>query len=156
MIFRILCFLWIISGCFSCDSLSSNKETAHGDVNATIDFKSVDTSPSFENCKDLLDQEKTDCFRNTMQQNFENALSELSFEADEVIDEEVLVVLHIDKQGDIRISDMETSTLIQTYLPDLKSELEDVVSTMPRLFPATKRGIPVATAYTLPIKIVSE
>lgn len=141
-------------GFFSaCKNTSSNKDARKVSDNNSINFSTVDTSPSFKKCENFLDQEKTDCFRITIQEKFTQYLEEYSFITEESIEETIDVVLHIDRIGNMKIKEIKYSKEISLQLPNLTKDLSSIVAKMPKLLPATKRGIPVATEYQLPIHI---
>ena len=150
MSFKAFC-VFLISIFIGCKNLTSkNQDVPLAD---TIDFSTVDTSPSFENCNDLLGIPHTQCFRKTIQDNFLQELEEISFQSEIDIEEKIQLILHIDNNGSISIKEIESSRLIKDNFPDLTNKLKRIASSLPRLQPALKRGIPVATEYQLPIQI---
>jgi len=61
--------------------------------------------------------------------------------------------LIIDSKGKIQYEKMDTSEIIKNQLPELDSVLSASIQKIPAIYPAIKRGIPVTTKYTLPIRI---
>jgi len=122
-------------------------------IDTIIDFSTVDVSPSFKACETLLENEKTECFRSNIRQKFTGALRSYTLMTDKTIDENLNVILFIDKQGEMSLKEIQSSQLLLETLPELSKSIKEVIVSMPKLYPATKRGIPVATEYNMPIRI---
>jgi hypothetical protein len=123
-------------------------------LDTTIDFSSVDFSPSFPVCDSIITkQEKSTCFRNTMHAKIGAELQKYSFTIKEAISETVVVHLLISANGTVVLDEIQSSENIQIQLPALDSLLKVSVRNLPKITSATKRGIPVITKYSLPIKI---
>jgi len=150
---KIISCIFALIFCFACEEKSEKSKFQNSSFHTVVNFSTVDTSPVFKNCEKLLDDEKTECFRLTMQEKFVEVLSEKSFVTKESIEETITVILLITKDGKVKMKAIESSEIIQNQLPELSTIIEDIIATMPKLYPATKRGIPVATEYQLPINI---
>lgn len=151
MILRVFSVLILLTLCVSCNYFSSNKNTH--DLNGIINFSKVDASPSFKICKDLIDDEKTACFRTNIHQQLTKNLETTCFILEEEINETITVVLLIDKKGKVSLQELKVTELKQSELPNLEACIKKAIDGLPNLHPAIKRGIPVATQYWLPIKI---
>ncbi|MDA9339520.1 hypothetical protein N9Q68_00955 [Polaribacter sp.] len=128
----------------------SNTET----LDTIIDFSSVDFSPSFPGCDSIIaKQKKLACFRNTMHTEIGAELQKHSFTIKESISETIFVHLLIAANGTIVLDEITGYKNIKIQLPALDSLLNVSVQNLPRITPASKRGIPVVTKYSLPIKI---
>ena len=51
---------------------------------------------------------------------------------------------------------MEIDSIVSRQLPEIASWLEQSVDSLPKIYPATKRGIPVVTTFRMPIVIQAE
>ena len=100
-----------------------------------------------------MDEAKTNCFRNNIRQKFTGALRNYALVTEESIDETITVVLFIDKKGVMHLKEIQSSQVLLENLPELSKSIEEVTTSMPKLYPATKRGIPVDVEYSLPIRI---
>lgn len=152
---RVFSFLILIVFCISCDYIYPSKKEKQP-LGAIIDFTKVDVSPSFSICNELLDEAKTNCFRENMYKQMTKNLYEFSFATEEIIDETVTVVLLINNKGTVSLQVIECSDSIKNEIPDLQYYVETSIKSLPKLSPAIKRGIPVATQYKLPIRIRTE
>lgn len=150
---RVVYFLILLFCCSSCKYFTSDV-CNNQPLDTIINFKKVDVSPSFNECKELIDEAKTNCFRTTIHQKIANSLAEFTLEVKDSVDEVVMVDLLIPSNGKIQLEHIESSLVIKEQLPQLDSLLKISVEKLPKVFPAIKRDIPVATQYQLPIHIV--
>jgi hypothetical protein len=154
MFLRVSFFLLLFILITSCDkfSFSTSKNTQLLDT--IVNFSSVDTSPSFKVCSSIIDKEKkSDCFRTTIHQKIGAELQKHEFTVNISISEIVFVDLLINSKGEIILDTIESSDDIKAQLPQLAAILKLSLDTIPSIYPAIKRGIPVTTKYRLPIKI---
>ncbi len=119
-----------------------------------IDFSKVDSSPSFEECKLLIDDERTQCFRNTIHKKLTTALTKHSLTVKQAVNETVQLQLIISAKGEITVKDLTLSKQLTAEIPKIDSLLRSNVDNLPKVSPAKKQGIPVATQYTMLIKIM--
>ena len=154
MFLRVFTFLIIVIFCTSCDNFSHPKNKNLQVVDTIVDFTLVDFSPSFKVCDSLIDkQEKSNCFRTTIHQKIGAELQKHQFVIKDSIAEIVYVVLRINSEGTLFLEGIESPEAIRNQLPKLDSILKVSITKIPKMYPAIKRGIPVATKYRLPIKI---
>ena len=123
-------------------------------LDTIVNFSSVDTSPSFKVCNSIIDkQKKSDCFRTIIHQKIGMELHKHEFSLKNPISEIVYVDLLINSKGKISLETFESSENMKIQLPKLAAILKASVNSIPSIYPAIKRGIPVTTKYRLPIKI---
>ena len=150
-VFSLFFFLLLIT---SCDHLSFSKIKKNQVLDTLVNFSSVDTSPSFKVCDSIIDkQKKSDCFRTTIHQKIGMELHKHEFSLKNPISEIVYVDLLINSKGKIILETIESSENMKIQLPKLAAILKVSVASIPSIYPAIKRGIPVTTKYRLPIKI---
>jgi hypothetical protein len=154
MFLRVSSFLILFILIISCDNFSFSKNKNMQLLDTIVNFSSVDTSPSFKECDSLIDkQKKSNCFRTTIHQKIGVELQKHKFSVKKAISEIVYVDLLINSKGKIILETIESSDDIKTQLPRLAAILKLSVASIPSIYPAIKRGIPVTTKYRLPIKI---
>ena len=85
-------------------------------------------------------------------------ISENPWESSKYIDEEIVLNLHIDKEGYFSLQDIERSKVIADAIPNMDESLEIAVSQIPQAQPAIKTnvGVFVATTLKLPIMISAQ
>lgn len=145
-----------MSCCLSCNYFSNDGKNSTPKLDTVVDFTTVDVSPSFKECEQLLDGEKTECFRTTVRQYFTDGLHQNELSSEEDIKETIVLVLRISDKGKMTLKRIKSSDEIQERLPELRLLLNQIVRDISDLFPATKRGIPVTTEYQLPIEIQTQ
>ena len=154
MFLRVLAFSILLLFCSSCDLVMGLDNMKTVPLDTIIDFSSVDFSPSFPVCDSIITkQEKSTCFRNTVHAKIGAELKKNSFTIQEAISETVVVHLLISAKGTVVLDEIQSSENIKMQLPTLDSLLNVSVQNLPKITPARKRGIPVITKYSLPIKI---
>ena len=154
MFLRVFSFLILLMFCTSCDKFPFSKKNQLSDLDTVINFNEVDFSPSFKICDSIIEKAaKSDCFRSTIHQKIGAELQNHIFTIQDSIDEIVNVSLIIDSKGKIQFEKMDASEIIKIQLPELDSVISASIQTIPAIYPAIKRGIPVTTKYTLPIRI---
>ncbi len=156
MRFCYIFFILSIIICSSCNYLSVEKKQKSQDFDTVIDFTRVDVSPSFDNCKNLIDEAKTNCFRSEIQKRISVSLKQHHFTTEDFIDETIMIDVLIDDKGKINFLKMSSSEQIKFQLPKLDSLLKKSIKKLPQISPGIKRGIPVATQYQLPIRILTK
>lgn len=154
MRFRVvLLFSFIFIGT-SCEFFNLKKKTQFPAIDTIIDFSSVDVFPTFDACKNFIDKEKkTDCFRKTIHQHISKNLSKVKIEVKNPVNETVKVEVLINNKGIVSIQRIITSDVLKKEIPTIDSLITASLQNLPKLFPATKRGIPVTTQYQIPIQI---
>lgn len=153
---RIRVFILLVFLVFyvsSCSYFSSEAKPNIQQLDSIINFTKVDVSPSFKVCDKLIEEAKTKCFRANIHQQMTKYLKASSFATKQAINEEVEVILLINKKGKITLQEVKSSEMLQQEIPDLITVIKTSIDSFPKLTPASKRGIPVATQYTLPIRI---
>lgn len=156
MRFRYVFFFLSIFVCTSCNYLSVEQKDKKQVVDTIIDFTRVDVSPSFDNCKNLLDKAKTNCFRKELQKRITSNLEAHHFTTENFIDEVVLIDVLINSKGKFELLNISSTENIKSELPKLDSLLQKSIKDLPRISPGIKRGIPVNTQYQLPVRILTE
>ncbi len=151
---RILSLFLLVLVGTSCEFFNLKKKSELQQVDTIIDFSSVDSAPTFESCKSFIDKEaKNNCFRNTIYTYISKSLSKHVFEVRKPIEEVIKVEVLIDSKGKASVQRIISSEVIKGAIQSLDSLVKVSVANLPKLFPATKRGIPVTTQYQIPIQI---
>ena len=151
---RVISLFLFILASTSCDFFSFQKKSGMQEVDTIIDFSTVDVAPSFDDCKSYVEKEKkSNCFRNTIYKHISTSLAKHNFEVRNPIEEVINVSVTIDSRGNATVHQIVSSALIKKTLPNLDSLVKRSVASLPKMFPAIKRGIPVTTQYQIPIQI---
>jgi len=151
---RVVFLFLIVLLSTSCQFFKLDKKTDLQEVDTIIDFSSVDVSPSFKVCDSIIDKvAKTNCFRTTIHKYIFESLAAYQLETSSPIDEVIQVEVVIDNKGKTIAHKIVISDSLKLAIPKIDSLIRVSLINMPKRFPATKRGIPVATQYQIPIHI---
>jgi hypothetical protein len=141
-----------------CQLFESNKVTPQ-EINSASQWSDKDQEPSFSDC-DGFDQaiDKKNCFESMISNTIMDYISENPWESSQYIDEEIVLNLHIDKEGYFSLQDIIRSKALAEAIPNMDESLEIAVSQIPQAQPAIKTnvGVFVATTLKLPIMISAE
>ena len=141
-----------------CQLFESNKFTPQ-EIKSASTWSEKDQEPSFSDC-DGFDQaiDKKNCFESMISNSIMDYISENPWESSQYIDEEIVLNLHIDKEGYFSLQDIERSKAIADAIPNMDESLEIAVSQIPQAQPAIKTnvGVFVATTLQLPIMISAQ
>ena len=153
----IFCFLSI-----SCefDFQIDKKITADEFINEelkSLDWNDVDQYPVFENCLEINNvKNKNNCFVETITSSFRENLKTNNLVLNRTLIDTVRMVLKVDKIGKISIENMTISDQNNKYKEVITKSFENTVSSLPKLYPAIKRGQEVDVIFNIPIIISTE
>jgi hypothetical protein len=154
MIFKYLVVVACLLMFNSCDYVRNTIGIGFSNVpmDTIVDYSTVDELPVFPKCTSLVDTtEKNRCFVNNLYNHFSESLLRKTFRISEGIHETVVVKIRIDKKGVVSLMSIESSHKVKEAIPTLENRIQETVVSLPKLFPALKRGIPVQTVFELPI-----
>ncbi|WP_407556575.1 hypothetical protein [Winogradskyella sp. 4-2091] len=151
---RIVCLL-ILLFATSCNYFEKKKvypEDLLEEELQTFNWNEVDTYPTFEGCDSLTEKEESKvCFQHTLISSVNKFLAEQNIiVANDVFDTIKLNII-IDKQGDLVIESMKIHPETVIEIPEIDSLLRQSLESIPKIYPAIKRGQQVTTAFELPV-----
>ncbi len=122
-----------------------------------IDWDDVDHYPTFEACEEFT--EKTNqkkCFETTLGTFVYQYIADKNITSQQDLNHTAILDFNISKTGEISGLTVTVDSVLLRNVPLLKEWLSQSIDALPRLEPATKRGVPVATQFTLPVVIKTE
>lgn len=120
----------------------------------TINWKDVDSYPSFSNCENALEKpEQKECFINTISTQLYKSLNHEEIVATRDIYDTIKVNFEVSSKGQLSILQIKMDTILQKEFPNLEIWLLQSIDSLKPVAPAYKRGIPVKTQFTLPVII---
>lgn len=121
-----------------------------------IDWKNVDTYPSFEECKDKAKKEdQKSCFKEHLITEIMTSLSKNDIILEDSLNEKLILNIEISEQGKPQIIGTEMSSHLKEEIPEIEDWLSRSIEELSRIYPAEKRGIPVAVKLQLPLRITA-
>lgn len=155
LLLLVLCYLFV-----SCEEFQTRKissEEILSEETRDFNWHEVDQYPAFHECRNITEEEvaKT-CFGKKVSQYFFSRLEAKQPVVTEEIDDTLYLYLRISEKGVPAIDSMEIDSLVLAQLPEIKTWLTQSVDSLPKIYPATKRGIPVKTTFRMPVVIKAE
>ena len=123
----------------------------------SLNWNDVDQYPVFENCLEINNvKNKNNCFVETITNSFRENLKTNNLVLNRTLIDTVRMVLKVDKIGKISIENMTISDQNNKYKEVITKSFENTVSSLPKLYPAIKRGQEVDVIFSIPIIISTE
>ena len=147
----LFCCLLLIS----CNWLTSKKEVKEELIQKelkAINWNDVDRYPLFENCDETSSREQQKrCFQNGFNQHFLKSLQQQALVVHENLNDTLRIQLLIGKGGEVTILQIKKSKKIAEQIPEIDTLIAHSVETLPKVYPALKRDIPVNMKIQMPI-----
>ena len=121
-------------------------------------WSSEDIGPSFVACDEFDGEEMKNCFENIVSTPLSDYLTGTLLEANQSIEEELLLIIEVDHEGYFSLGEVDFSNALLDAIPTLREILEEAVHQLPQAKPAIKSnvGIFVSSQFQLPLRIVAQ
>ena len=141
----------------SCDYFDKKKVKAEDLLNQELksfNWNEVDVYPTFTTCdsSDIKELRKQ-CFENTLSSYIFKNLSKQNIIVSEEIDDTLKMKIEISDHGILRVLGIDNSEIIQKQIPNIDTLLIASFDSLPKIYPAIKRGQHVKTQFELPVII---
>lgn len=148
--------LLIISCNFETKKISS--EEVLEQESRALNWKEVDEYPAFEECqKETELVAARNCFETAVAKNIYAYLEKQQPVVSNSIDDTIYIYLEVTKKGKPEIDSISAiDSTVTNQLPKIENWLRESIDSLPKIYPASKRGIPVSTAFKMPIVIKAE
>ena len=152
-----LLLIVIISGCEQFETKKISSEEILSEETRELNWNDVDQYPAFRECREITEVEaaKT-CFGNKVASYIYARLEEKRPVISESLEDTLLLHLTISDKGVPAIDSMEIDSIVTYHLPEIRTWLRESLDSLPTIYPASKRGIPVSTKFRMPIVIKAE
>lgn len=118
----------------------------------TFNTHDVDSYPSFLVCDSLQTKVKTkQCFETTLSNHIYNQLQAQTIIVNQDVNDTIMLSFLISEKGTLQIKNIKVDSLTMQQIPDIKNLITESLNTLPKIFPAIKRGQQVKTEFKLPI-----
>ena len=153
LLIKFFLFYILIAGC---ENFSTKTYTPQ-QIKKASQWSDKDQMPTFETCSSLEIKEQFDCFKDEIANSVYNSLSYENLISNQEIDEEIILNMVIDEQGNIPLDNVENGSLVYEAIPSLSEIINTTISSLPKALPATKTnvGIYVKSKIKLPIRITA-
>ena len=144
----------------SCELFTSKEARARQLVDAeiqSIDWNQVDQFPLFEACDETASKFKQqDCFESTLLLHLSMVLTDFEFRSEEALRDTLYIEFIVDNKGSISILSMDRNPDLLGENPEFETIVKQSLRSLPRLAPALKRGVPVATKFRIPLVLQTD
>ena len=121
-----------------------------------IDFSHLDKYPQFPNCEGISYEESKMCFEESAYTKINDQVQALQFSIKQNIIDTLKVEFTINEKGYFSTNKISISDSLEFYIPNLSTEIKEIILGLPAITPAQKRGIPVKSVHTIPLIIKTE
>ncbi len=150
--FTIFFLFLLIVSCEYMGLQKLNKEELVEKEMKSINWNDVDKYPLFDNCDETASKKsQKKCFQNTLTNHIISSLLENQIQVNENINDTVQVQLLISNEGKISILKIEKNNFVTDQIPGINRYIANSIQSLPKIYPALKRNIPVSTKFNLPI-----
>ncbi len=160
MVYRLLCGFLLAGSLTACNLFESPEDRTRKLVEEemqTIDFNEVDQFPLFADCDETAAKpEQRGCFERTLLMHLSMTLQDFEFRSEEPLRDTLNIDFRVDANGVVSILSVEEHPHLSEQNPEFERIVTGSLRSLPRLQPALKRGIPVATQFRLPIVIQTD
>lgn len=156
---KILLFLLLLTfmSCNQFETRRISSEEILREESEELNWHQVDQYPAFEECREfLVEEEAKACFGQKVAQYVYGRLEDKQPVVTKSLNDTILLHLVISSQGKPTIDSMEIDSIITQQLPKIKIWIQQSIDSLPKIDPATKRGIPVSTKFRMPVVIQTD
>ena len=153
----LLLFLVVCSACELFQTKKVSSEEILIEESQELNWHEVDQYPAFSECREILEEVPAkDCFGNKVASYVYARLEEKEPVVTEALHDTIMLHLIVSDSGKPLIDSVEIDSIVLHHLPKIKTWVQESIESLPKIYPASKRGIPVATKFKLPIVIEAE
>ncbi|WP_299114558.1 hypothetical protein [uncultured Winogradskyella sp.] len=150
-----IAFLFILVFVSSCSYFEKKKVNSKDLLEEELqafNWNDVDTYPTFSNCDSITAKEDSRlCFQNTLLTSVNHYLEVQNIIVTEDVNDTIRLKLIIDNKGLLEVESIAVKSETQIQIPEIDSLLRESLKTIPKIYPAIKRGQQVTTVFELPV-----
>lgn len=149
-------FIFILS-LTSCEYFNVKKTSSEAILEEelqTFNWNDVDEYPSFSECDESNSKaERTLCFQETITTHITDYLQKEKIVVTQDVKDTMILKFQVSNKGNLELLEAKIDALTTQEIPNIKQLLSQSLDSLPKIFPAIKRGQQVTTAFNLPIVI---
>lgn len=142
---------------FSCNYFTAKKTSSEAILNEELkafNWNEVDDYPSFALCDTAASKEfRKLCFQNTLTNVITDNLQKETIIVKQDVNDTITIKFQISETGILSLIDVTVDSITLQEIPDIKSMLTSSLDSLPKIYPALKRGQQVKTEFRLPVVI---
>lgn len=141
----------------SCDYFDVKKTSSEAILNEelkTFNWSEVDEYPSFSICESEPSKAaKKSCFQNTLVQAITENIKTDTIIVSQNLSDTLVIKFQISDKGKLSVLDFKVDSIALSEIPNIRQLINSGLDSLPRIYPAIKRGQQVKTEFTLPVVI---
>lgn len=141
----------------SCEYFNVKKTTSEAILSEelqTFNWNDVDEYPTFSACDSLTNKsKKKQCFEQVLSVHIAAYLQKESIIVTQDVNDTIDLQFQISEKGDLTLLSSKIDSLTIAQIPNIKNLLSKSLDSLPKIYPAIKRGQQVKTEFRLPIII---
>lgn len=150
----VFLFFLVVTSCDYFNVKKTSTEAILKEELQTFNWNDVDAYPSFLQCDSVtLKQERKDCFQQVLTRHISSFLQNENIVVTQDISDTIVLSFQVSKVGDLKLLRTKIDSVTIDGIPEIERLLYKSLESLPKIFPANKRGQQVKTEFTLPIII---
>jgi uncharacterized protein (DUF2164 family) len=154
---RQICVFLVVVMLTSCEYFNVKKTSSETILNEelqTFNWKEVDTYPAFSSCDSSATKlENERCFEQTLTTHITNYLQKETIIVTQDVNDTIVLNFQVSEAGSLTLLNSKIDSITLLEIPNIESLLVLSLDSLPKVFPAIKRGQQVRTQFKLPIII---
>ena len=120
----------------------------------TFNWSNVDKYPTFSQCDSTTTNQETKlCFERILNTHIAEFLQQEIIIVSQNIEDTISMKFQISEKGELSLLNAKMDSITIKEIPNIKNLLKKSLDSLPKIFPAIKRGQHVTTEFELPIII---
>lgn len=150
-------FCLILTSCNYFDVKKTSTEEILEEELQSFNWNDVDEFPTFPSCDTSSTKKgRKSCFETTLANHILNKFSQEKIIVSHDLNDTIIIEFKLSEKGVISILNMKIEEETTRILPKLEEQILASIDSLPKIFPAIKRGQQVTTQFKLPIIIKAD
>jgi len=154
---RQICVFIVVLAFTSCEYFNVKKTSSEAILNEelkTFNWNDVDVYPTFSVCDSIESkQQKTACFTNVLTTHILQHLQNETIIVTHDVTDTIHLKFQVSETGLLSLLNIEVDSIVTQEIPNIQALIYSSLDSLPKVFPAIKRGQQVKTEFELPIII---
>ncbi len=155
--FLIVIICLILFSCNYFDVKKTSTEAILEEELKSVSLNEVDVYPAFAACDSSSTiQERKYCFENTLISQIRKTLTQEKMIVTTDLTDTIVIDFKLSDKGEISILNLKINKKTLEALPNITNQIKTAIDSLPKIYPAIKRGQLVTTQFKLPVIINSD